>query len=180
MRGLYTDLNIYSSFFTEEDMIAWTTSCDVAEGDIFSWDASKVKPVPTMGQNVSFVRMEKAEVCPDPNKKIEKQKLTKSGEGQEKKRFQPKIKQHKTFVGLVLEFIESTILKDIEHAKDMCYRHDGELVTVPQNEEEESVLSKLVENFVMKKVSNNRTYLKDNDFALRYWLAGESVEIRSL
>ena len=178
VRGLYTDLNIYSSFFTEEEMIAWTTSCDVAEGDIFSWDASKVKPVQTEGVNVSVVRMDKSEVCPDPNKNVEKQKPIKSGESQEKKRFQPKKKHHKTFVGLVVEYIESTIQKDIEHAKDMCYRHDGELVTVPQNEEEESVLAKLVENFVMKKVANNRTYLKDNEFAVMYWLAGESIEIR--
>ena len=33
VRGLYSDLNIYSSFFTEEEMIAWTTSCNVVGGD---------------------------------------------------------------------------------------------------------------------------------------------------
>ena len=121
--------------------------------------------------------MDKSEVCPDPNNRVERQKLIKSSDGQTKKRFQPKIKQHETFVGLVIEYIESTVWKDIDHAKDMCYRHDGELVTIPQNEEEESVLLKLVENFVLKKVSNNRTYLKDNDVTVMYWLAGESKEI---
>ena len=177
VRGLYSDLNIYSSFFNEEEMIAWTTSCDVAGGDIFSWDISKVELLQTDGKNVSFVKMDKSEVCPDPNKKKERQKLTKSSEGQKKNRFQPKIKHHKTFVGLVLEYIESTIWKDIDHAKDMCYRHNGELVTIPQNEEEENVLAKLVENFVLKKVSNNRTWLKDNDVTIMYWLAAETKEI---
>ena len=177
VRGLFSDLNIYSSFFKEEEMIAWTTSCDVAGGDIFSWDTSKVELLQTEGKNVSFVKMDKSEVCPDPNNRVERQKPIKSSDGQTKKRFQPKIKQHETFVGLVLEYIESTIWKDIDHAKDMCYRHDGELVTIPQNEEEESVLLKLVENFILKKVSNNRTYLKDNDVTIMYWLAGESKEI---
>ena len=50
VRGLYSDLNIYSSFFTEEEMIAWTTSCDVASGDIFSWDISKVELLQTEGK----------------------------------------------------------------------------------------------------------------------------------
>ena len=126
VRGLYTDFNIYSSFLAEEDMIKWTTSCDVADGDIFSWDASKMRKIDTDGKNVSFVKMDRSEVCPDPNKKVLKQRLTKSSNGKEKKRFQPKVKQHKTYVGLVIEFIESTIFKDIEMAKDMRLRHNAE------------------------------------------------------
>ena len=41
LRGLITDLNIYSAFFTEEDMKAWTTNCNHDDGDIFAWALKK-------------------------------------------------------------------------------------------------------------------------------------------
>ena len=37
MRGLLTDLNIYSSFFDDDAMIDWTKGCAQKEGDIFAF-----------------------------------------------------------------------------------------------------------------------------------------------
>ena len=59
MRGLFTDLHIYSSFFDKEAMIAWTTGCDQKDGDIFKWDKDKVKITPksenqTKSRNAKF------------------------------------------------------------------------------------------------------------------------------
>ena len=158
-------------------MNAWTSNCDHDEGDgdIFTWDSSKVKVLQTEGKNMSsFVKTDKAEVCPDPNKNTVKQKPSKSSEASEKKRFKPKVYPQETFVGLVLEYIEDSYIKDIYEANDMCLRLSGELMTVPQNEEEEQVMSKIVRDFVTKKVLNNQTYLRDNEFMVQYWLAGES------
>ena len=39
MRGLFTDLQIYDRMFNEEEMKAWTSSCDRNEGEIFRWSA---------------------------------------------------------------------------------------------------------------------------------------------
>ena len=176
LRGLITDINIYSSFFTEKDMKTWTTSCNHDDGDIFAWAPNKVIMIKADdGKKLSFIKLDQSEVCPDPNEMREKQKPIKSTEGNGKKIFQPKAKIHKTFVGLVLEFIEHNVLKDIEEAKDMCFRLNGELMTVPQNEEEEIIMGKIVDEFILKKVSNNQTYLNENQFKMLFWLAGESV-----
>ena len=177
LRGLMTDVNIYSSFFTEKDMKAWTSSCNYDDGDIFAWAPKKVIiNEANDGKNVSFIKLDQSEVCPDPNVMTQKQKTIESTEGNGKKKFQPKTKNHKTFVGLVLELIEHNELKDIEEAKDMCFRLNGELMTVPQNKEEEMIMRKIIDDFIMKKVSNNQTYLNENDFGMRWWLAGESKE----
>ena len=177
-RGLFTDLNIYSSFFKEDDMKDWTSGCSQEGGDIFQWAPNKVNMIETENvKNVSFIKMDSTEVCPDPDKKFPREKPVKSTEGTEKKRFQPRTYKHDSFIGLVVEFIENNAMKDVEEAKDMCFRLNGELTTVPQTEEEEIVLTKIVRDYIMKKVSNNKTYLEKNDFKVQYWLAGETVEI---
>ena len=174
-RGLMTDLNIYSSFFTEEEMKAWTTSCNHDDGDIFSWAPNKIIMIKVDdGKNVSFIKLDQTEVCPDPNVMIQKQKTIKSTGANGKKNFQPRRKNHKTFVGLVLEYIEHNERKTLEEAKDMCFRLNGELMTVPQNKEEELIIRKIIHNFIMKKVSNNQTYLDKNEFSMMWWLGGES------
>ena len=174
LRGLITDLNIYSGFFTEEEMKAWTTSCKHDDGDIFAWAPNKVTMIKDDdGKNVSFIKLDQSEVCPDPNQTTKKQKTVKSTEGGGKKNFKPKTKNHKTFVGLVLELIEHNEPKNNAEAKDMCYRLNGELMTIPQNEEEAKLLAKMFNDFILKKVSNNQTYLNENQFHIIYYVAGE-------
>merc|ERR1712018_594174 len=104
----------------------------------------------------------------------QKRKPIKSTGANGKKNFQPRRKNHETFVGLVLEHIEHNERKNLEEAKDMCFRLNGELMTVPQNEQEELIMRKMIHDFIMKKVSNNQTYLDNNEFQVRWWLAGES------
>ena len=175
LRGLLSDLNIYSKFFTEKEMKAWTTSCNHDKGDIFAWVPNNVNIIKNDdGKEVSFIKLDKSEVCPDPNEISEKQKTVKSTQGNRKTNFQPKSKNHGTFVGLVLEYIEHNELKNNKEAKDMCFRLNGELMAVPQNVEEELILRKIIDDFMLKKVSNNLTYLNENEFIMVTWLAGES------
>ena len=35
MRGLFTDLQIFDTYFEEPDLIAWTTKCDERKGHIY-------------------------------------------------------------------------------------------------------------------------------------------------
>ena len=70
MRGFFTDLQIFSRFFKTDDMVAWTTSCSQSKGDIFSWDKTKLDTSQTTDKNVTFLRFDLSEACPDPNKKV--------------------------------------------------------------------------------------------------------------
>ena len=96
MRGLFTDLNIYSTFFGEQDMVNWTRGCEHHNGDIFSWDANKVNT--TLEENdpkdVTIIKIDKNEICLDPNtKNIDIQKPSRSGGKIEKNRFNPRTKE---------------------------------------------------------------------------------------
>ena len=177
MRGLINDLNIYSSFFDEEAMIDWTTGCDHMKGDIFKWDAKNVEIKIDQDNKkiVSFVKMDKSEVCPDPNLKRVKQKPSKSAGNNEKKRFKPKPQEKDTFIGSVLEYMEDQRDKSANDAKEMCLRLNGELITVPQNQEEEKMMNEMMLNFMMKKTSNNMTYIDENQKQLNLWVAGETI-----
>ena len=42
-RGLFADFQVHSKYFDKEEMIRTTTSCDVKNGDIISWNKNKVK-----------------------------------------------------------------------------------------------------------------------------------------
>ena len=56
--------------FNEEEMEAWTSSCDRNEGEIFRWSASHIDLTQPSDSplNVTFIKKTKSEVCPDPNK----------------------------------------------------------------------------------------------------------------
>ena len=95
MRGFITDVNIYASFFDENDMIQWTRKCDYPAGDIFAWNTKKldISQEEESSLNVTVVSMDKKDVCPDARKEISKQKANKSDGGQkERRRFTPSIK----------------------------------------------------------------------------------------
>ena len=76
MRGLIADVNIYSSYFTEKSMVQWTTSCDNPVGDIYAWNAKSLNITQEVGSmlNVTLVKMDKVNICPDSKKTNPKEK----------------------------------------------------------------------------------------------------------
>ena len=42
IRGLITDVQVYNSYFEEDDLKNWTTTCTSSKGEIFSWDKTKL------------------------------------------------------------------------------------------------------------------------------------------
>ena len=59
-------------------------------------------------------------------------------------------------------------------AKDRCFRLAGELLTVPQTDEEEKFLYDYLMNFMMMKAANNLTYLSMTRKTARFWVGGET------
>ena len=163
MRGLVTDMNIYSRFFTETEMVTWTTNCGQVEGDIYAWDTSRLNLTQKQESNlkVTLVKMPKADVCPDPDEPKILQEPSKLGATQEQKRYKPKNKDSSTFVGKVLELITDPFEKiDTLQSKDRCFRLDGEILSLPQNEEEEKLMDQVMWNYLMKKIGNDLKKLK--------------------
>ena len=175
MRGIFTDLNIYDKFFTEEDMISWTSSCLKPKGEIFEWDIQRVKPTKNTSLNVTLTRISSSDVCPEPNKKNKMQEPSRLGKNSKKVRYKPTfVERNPSRIGKVVEMISDPYPKTLDDAKDMCYRLAGDLLTVPQTEEEEKLLSRLQVDFMMKKAANNRTYL-DTEWKLAdVWVGGET------
>ena len=175
-RGLFTELNIYSDFFAEEAMIAWTTRCNPEPGDIFTWDGNKVNISKEEGEEkiVTIIKMDKSEVCPDSSKTILEEKPTKAAGSNQKKRFKPRIMPNKSSLSSVLEYIEDHSLKSADMGKDMCFRLNGELMTVPQSEDEAKMMEKILRDYMRKKVSNNQTYIDENKVSVEIWVAGET------
>ena len=124
MRGMFTDLHIYSSFFEEDAMVDWTTGCDPKDGDIFKWDINKLNITQEEDSkiNVTFVKIDKYEVCMNPNVQEVKQQPRKSAGQSEKKRFKPKPQDKETWVGSVIEHMEDPSQKSPKDAKEMCLR----------------------------------------------------------
>ena len=60
MRGLFTDLNIYSSYFDDKEMISWTTGCENTRGEIITWDKTKlnITNIDNTPNNVTIVQIE--------------------------------------------------------------------------------------------------------------------------
>ena len=145
MRGLFTDLNIYSSFFNQEEMLAWS-GCDHKLGDIFGWKKQNVNITynEKSQKNVSFVKIEKNEVCLYQNNNITRQRPRKSTSEKGENRFTPKIDKNHSLVDSVLQYIESPVHKSAVEAQDMCFRLSGELMTVPQNKEEKDIMRKVI------------------------------------
>ena len=91
----------------------------------------------------------------------------------EKKRFKPKsIKQ--SFVGSTLEYISAPDSKTNGEAQDMCFRLNGELMTLPQNAEEEKLMDKTLWDYITKKVENNISEIVDTGKIIGVWTAAES------
>ena len=133
LRGLLTDLNIYSSFFDDAAMIAWTKGCAQKKGDIFAWDPTKLNT--TIGEditkNVTIVSIDKKVICMDPNIKRKHQETVLSGSEIEEKRFKPK-PQEQPLTESVLELITDPLnTRNAFQAVDVCFRLNGELMPRP-------------------------------------------------
>ena len=174
MRGLLTDLNIYSSFFDSQAMVEWTGGCDTDFGDIFQWDKEKIEMAQNSPINVTIVKVDRSAVCPDAKTQESDQTLTNSATMDEKKRFSPRSREYETFVGSVLEFMSDPYVKSYSESLDYCMRLNGYLLTIPQNEEELEVMDKAMWDFMMKRVSNNVTFLIKNKKFVGMWMAAET------
>ena len=109
--------------FNEEEMEAWTSSCDRNEGEIFRWSASHTDLTQPSNSplNVTFIKKTKSEVCPDPNKQQKRQEPSKLGSKSRKTRYKLKFTEgNPTFVGKVIEVISDPFLKSPLDSKDRC------------------------------------------------------------
>ena len=69
----------------------------------------------------------------------------------------------------VLEFITDPNAIPHSEALDRCLRLNGELITLPQNEEEEKAMDNVLWDFLLKRVENNMTKLiKDGPSVFTY------------
>ena len=102
MRGLFTDLQVYREYFNEEDMAAWTGGCPGTKGEIFNWDKTKLSISGTTEKNITIVRMDSTEVCPDASKPVRMKlpKISASGDG--RRRFQPPTQNRTSYRDSVL------------------------------------------------------------------------------
>ena len=133
MRGLFTDVQVYNRYFMEEEMITWTTSCPGTKGEIFHWDKTRVNIGETTGKNVTFLKMDSSEVCPDPNKPVTMQQPRIAASGADRRRFQPPRRRKASYAGDIMELITDPDLKSNGDAENRCFRLNGELLTLPQN-----------------------------------------------
>ena len=81
LRGLITDLNIYSSYFDEAAMVEWTRGCTQRNGDIFAWNPTQLYTT-YVGENKmrkTIVSIDKKAICIDPKVKVKHQKAIISG-----------------------------------------------------------------------------------------------------
>ena len=85
--------------------------------------------------------------------------------------------QNATFIGKVIEIISDPYRISPIESKDRCYRLDGEILTVPQTEEEEQVLAKVQLDFMMKKAANNVTFINENLKRADLWVGGETDDM---
>ena len=120
--------------------------------------------------NLTFVKFNKEEVC--PSKLVTMQKPSKSGRQVERKRFKPPTSP--PIVGSAAVLITSPDFVVTKDAVDICFRLSGELLSLPQNAEEEAVMDKTVWDFMMKKAENNESYLVENNQTIQFLISAET------
>ena len=113
--------------------------------------------------NITFLTIDGSEICLDGTKPIVTQKPRYSTDTVEAKRFRPKLIGNSTsFLSNILEFITDPDWKSQYDAEDRCFRFNGELISAPQNKEEEEMVDKLLWDYMMKKAANNVSYIIEN------------------
>ena len=125
--------------------------------------------------NVSFTKMEKSMVCLDITKHVMEKKARISASKGERRRFKPKARG-KYVSGAILEMIfipkEPMTPKEDE---DLCFRLNGELAPLPQNEEEDKMLDKTIWDYMIKRAANNISDIVEKGNIVVVWVGGESV-----
>ena len=149
--GLMTDFNIYSSYFTDEQMIDWTAGCKDTPGDIFDWDPNKL--ILTKEKNfqieTDILEIARKEICFDPSRPIPPLKpiATATTVNQAKPDLEIKMNSYKDSV---LVYIGDPSWHTNRDAIDRCQRLTGELTSLPQNEDEEKMMDKLILDYYLK------------------------------
>ena len=80
-----------------------------------------------------------------------------------------------SFVDHVLEVLTDPDSKTTREASDRCFRLNGELITLPQNEEEEKVMDKALWDYMMQRTSNNISQLIETSATTSTDVAGETM-----
>ena len=176
LRGMFTDLQIYSSYFTEEAMINWTRGCQQKSGDIFSWDPKKLNITQEEGSSidVSFVTIDKVSICLDLKQEVEREKPVKSAAITKRRRFKPRSEGHLSVLQSVPLLITDPNGKSALEAKDRCFRLSGEMMTIPQSEEENRMMDKILWDYMRKKTSNDEQFLIERKKIHDIWVASET------
>ena len=174
LRGLVTDVNIYSTFFDEETTRSLTLGCGESKGDIFAWDVNKVNISQDVDSqlNVTIERIDKSEIClmSEPTA----QEPSTSAKMSDKKRYKQPSKFNSSFVDYVLEVITDPFYKPNSEAVDRCLRLNGELMPVPQTEEEEALFDKTLWDYMNKRIENNLSIVNDKVDMNSIWFAGQT------
>ena len=128
MRGLISDVNIFSTFFDEDSTKSLTLSCGEKQGDIFKWDARKVNITQDSDSqlDVTIETMDKSDICGQKDKMLTAQDPSKSTRMSNKKRYkQPQNSVHHLlimFLKLLLILLRSQTLKQWIDACDSTER----------------------------------------------------------
>ena len=105
-RGEITDLNIYDSAFEKEQMVRWTTSCDIPkEGEILAWLPNMFNLTNNNVTKTTVSEVASEDLCPNKNQEI-------------------------------LEIFDDGVPKSPVMGDEICTRLNGRLNLVPSLEEE--------------------------------------------
>ena len=102
----------------------------------------------------------------EPNKSAEKSKT---------KRFKPG--KMLTLLDSVLELITDPEDIPLSAAVDQCFRLNGELLTLPKNEEEEKAMDNILWDFMLKRVENNMSKLIEDGPSVAIWVAAVTRKV---
>ena len=176
MRGMLTDLHIYSSYFTDDSMVTWTTSCTDEYGDIINWNKHKITlEEHEDGPDINWVAVDKKDICPENGKPTPRQESDEIIGAKRMQRYK-RSRISGPIVNSVLVLFYDLELKSNMDCVDRCLRFGGELMNFPENQEEEDLMDKTLWNFQLKAVNNNLTYLTEKLRHTGLWLGGQTKE----
>ena len=171
--GLMTDVNIYSTFFKEEDIIKISSGCEELQGDIFGWDTDKLSMIEESNMVTKIITMDSQEICLDQSQPVPERTPTDSVRVHKQAKLNLNA-THVSYADLHLEYIGDKSWHTNMEAIEGCKRLNGELTTVPQNEEEEKLLVKTMRDVLITHLGPNQTHFDGQEFALGVTVIGET------
>ena len=122
-RGEATDVNIYDSFFEEEELISWTTSCGIpADGRILPWKPEIYNLTNNNDTETVISEVDSEDLCPDKNANTN-----------------------------ILEIFDNGIGKSPIQSEHWCERLNGELKMVPTTEKDAFEVLKKFNEYTRKR-----------------------------